>query len=50
MDFIYLVPILKLDNLTNLNYDSEKEIYLNNQDKLRKIKERFEKIKEMDYN
>ncbi len=45
--FLYLVPQLNLENLSNLNYDSEKEFYLDNQDKLRRIKERFEKIKEM---
>lgn len=42
-----LVPTLNFENLSNLNYDSEKEFYLDNQDKLRRIKERFEKIKEI---
>lgn len=33
-----------MDNLQPLNYDSEKEIYLDHFDKLNKIKKRFELI------
>ena len=37
---------LNFDSLKNLNYDSEKESYSNMEDKLKKIKKRFEIIKE----
>ncbi len=38
-----LVPILNLNSLTQLNYDSEKEFFLDSKDKLNKIKTWLEK-------
>ena len=38
------VPKLNLDKLQSINYDSEKEFYTDNKDKLKKIKKRFETI------
>jgi hypothetical protein len=44
--FINIVPILNLDNIIPLSYDSEKENYEDVLDKLRKIKTRFNMISE----
>ncbi len=38
---------LNFDSLRNLNYDSEKESYSSMEDKLKKIKKRFDIIKEL---
>jgi hypothetical protein len=38
------LPLLNLEKVNNTNYDSEKETYENIEDKLRKIKKRFEMI------
>lgn len=38
---------LNFDSLKNLNYDSEKENYSNIEDKLKKIKKRFDIIKDL---
>lgn len=40
------VPQLNFDELNKLNYDSERENYHNIEDKLKKIKKRFDLIKE----
>lgn len=39
------MPLLNFEHINNLNYDSEKEVYDNIEDKLRKIKKRFEMLK-----
>lgn len=40
----YNLPMLNFDTLKSFNYDSEKENYSNMEDKLKKIKKRFESI------
>ena len=41
------LSLLNFDSLRNLSYDSEKESYSSMEDKLKKIKKRFEIIKEL---
>jgi len=40
-----IVPLLNLNGLQMLNYDSEKEFYIDSRDKLLKIKKLFESVK-----
>lgn len=46
-NFPIKIPLLNFESIKNMNYDSEKEVYNNMEDKLKKIKKRFDYIKEM---